>query len=274
MNKDAKDIIIVSAVTFIIILSAVGALFLYSGMSYPLTIVESGSMEHSERSQIGVIDTGDMVVMRNPDMTTIETFVEGRVSGHQTFGSYGDVIIYRRTADNPVIHRALLYLDYNNDGTWTAKALENYPANLWSNGDNTDWKKLSGNLTLYDVDYNGNEATVNLDSPNLLTGGSGYWTKGDHNKYSDQTAGIINTFVGKNLIKAVAGFEVPWFGCIKLYYTNTNIDQIQYNSMPCLGIVLLDIVMFFLVLGVIFECLFSVLEKRKQQRAEDDEERK
>jgi signal peptidase len=65
--------------------------------------IESGSMEPN-------MYIGDLVFTRNVPSTGIVTHEDGAISGYKTFGDYGNVILYRkygRTADAPIIHRAI-----------------------------------------------------------------------------------------------------------------------------------------------------------------------
>ena len=59
--KGFKGLFIAGAIVIIIILG----LFAYSGLWPPLVVVESESMQHSNTtSYIGVIDTGDLVIVK------------------------------------------------------------------------------------------------------------------------------------------------------------------------------------------------------------------
>ncbi len=121
MNSDIKSTIIAFLGFTIILLGIIGGTFVYSGMDSPLSTVMSESMQHENGvSSIGTIDTADMVILRNPDYVEIQSYVEGYNSGHSTFGEYGDVLVYYRltSSGNPIIHRAILYVEDNGDGTW------------------------------------------------------------------------------------------------------------------------------------------------------------
>ena len=69
--------------------------------------IESGSMEPN-------MHIGDLVFIRNVPSTGIATHEDGAISGYKTFGGYGNVIIYHkygRTANVPIIHRAMYYME-------------------------------------------------------------------------------------------------------------------------------------------------------------------
>lgn len=255
MEKNDRNFLIGLGIIVLVFVVAIAGLFIYSGMSSPLTVVESGSMQHSDESTIGTIDTGDMVVMVNPNKTNITTYVDGYKSNYSKFGNYGDVIIYYRTSGNPVIHRAILWLDYNESTeVWSAPSLKDYPNTLWS-VTSGDWNNLSGTLTMKFSNFKGGSYDVSI-SLSSLEKHSGYLTKGDNpqsNKWFDQehlTKGRLIENDSKS-IKAVAGIEIPWLGCIKLLINNKNVNQIQSNSIPCLIIMFIDIIMFFILLATI-----------------------
>ncbi len=104
-----KDIIISVIVVAIIF----GGLYAYTQVWPPIVVIESGSMQHGSDSHIGTIDTGDIVLVKriySPD--DVITYVEGRIKGYQTYGDYGDVIIYHCRGDS-IIHRAIVYLQWD-----------------------------------------------------------------------------------------------------------------------------------------------------------------
>ncbi|MFA6804979.1 MAG: S26 family signal peptidase, partial [Candidatus Methanomethylophilaceae archaeon] len=109
MRKDTIESIIIMVVAFALI----GGGYLYiqtaSDVDPTFTNVESWSMQHSDESQLGVIDTGDMVILKNKDSySQLTTYVEGDTSGDSSFGEYGNVVVYERNPSsnlNPVIHR-------------------------------------------------------------------------------------------------------------------------------------------------------------------------
>ncbi len=266
MDRDSKGMIVMIVAVAVVVIFAVSALYIYSGMSRPLTVVESNSMQHSnDTSYLGIIDTGDMVIMVSPDKRSATTFVEGYQNGHSEFGSYGDVVIYYRdNGKNPVIHRAILWLDYA-DGIWSAPSLKDYPAELWSN--EGTWDNLTGVLTLKDLPYLDTKIELSIDldsmsgSPDLAH--SGYLTKGDKNDYFDQVTSIHPGPVEKEDLKAIAGKEIPWLGCIKLLANHKNINMIPKNSVPCLAVFFIDVIMFIIMVTVISDCLHRDEDRRR-----------
>ena len=264
MENDSKGLVMTVVSVVIAVIIAVSALYVYSGMSRPLTVVESNSMQHSmDTSYLGIIDTGDMVIMVSPDKHSVTTFVEGRQNGYSEFGAYGDVVIYYRdNGKNPVIHRAMLWLDYS-EGKWSAPSLENYPSDLWEN--EGTWNDLRGILTLKDLPYLDTTIQLSIDLDTMSSdenlAHSGYLTKGDKNNYFDQSVSIHPGPVEKDDLKAIAGMEIPWLGCIKLLVNHKNVDMIANNSVPCLIVFFIDIVMLMIMLNVVSECIHSIRRK-------------
>ncbi len=214
--------------------------------------------------------------MRDPSKTDITTFVEGSQNGYSMFGDYGDVIIYYRGEKlNPVIHRAFLWLEYNGDETWRADALKDYDGKWTAMG---TYESLSGDLTFYNLGYEGNTCTIDLDDlskpkENTQSGESyephsGYLTKGDNNGYFDQLTTITYGLVSEKQIKATAGIELPWIGCIKLMMNHINEHMIPKNSVPCLAIAFIDIVAAFIVASVILDSLFVFFDERRKKQTE------
>jgi signal peptidase len=212
------------------------AMFAFTGKWPPLVVVESDSMMHGNDniSHIGTIDTGDLVLVKKVSSTSdIETYVDGYLSGHRSYGDYGDVIIYKvsgQSTRTPIIHRTMVYLEANADQTsYRVTALKDLPAAKWSvtNPDDT-WDHLTSTLTLHDVGYAG--LSVVIDIPHLaFPFTSGYITKGDHNSQVDQFIGAspvhLDWVVGK------ARGEIPWFGLLKLWSTHTLGSPAPSNSV-------------------------------------------
>jgi len=203
------------------------AMFAYSGLWPPLVVIESNSMMHSDdnHSSIGAIDTGDLVLVKKVNsLSDIETYMESQISGHKTYGDYGDVVIYKRggsDASTPIIHRALIYLEINSDGTsYRSESLRQAPTDKWSTSNPTDtWDRLTSSLTINNVGYN--HLSVTIDVLSLASSHrSGFITKGDHNLGTDQMYAAggpvdLEWVVGK------ARGEIPWFGLLKLWSTES-----------------------------------------------------
>jgi len=219
--KETRGLIL-TAVAIIVIL---GALVVYSGIWPPLVVVESKSMQHSDTtSKLGVIDTGDIVVVQKFDnQDDLVTYVEGYSSDHRSFGDYGDVVIYKRDGSDvytEVIHRAIILLVWNStSASFDVPSLADFPSDHWSHDGVQDgqWWDLTGDLTIYHVGYKDQEVIIPL-SEYLSTGRGGLITKGDNNDDIDQNAyGALSSPVQDDWIVSVAKGELPWFGLVKLW---------------------------------------------------------
>ena len=260
MKNDTKRAVIVAVAVLAVFGATYMSIAAYSGTLSPFYTVESGSMRHSDRSKIGIIDTGDMVIVRDPSKTDIITYVEGHETGYQKFGDYGDVIIYDRPGRTPVIHRVILYLESNDDKaengniTWSIPSLENYKGTWYIDGtpgNPDDANALEGTLSFENFGYAGRSFELRLYN---LNPGSGYITMGDANDRPDQESNISqNTLVSRDRILAVAAHEMPWLGCIKLLLTGKNINEIPSNSLPSLITVFVLIFITFIVVNLVLE---------------------
>lgn len=278
MDREWKQVLIVVGVVAILVLGGYVGIKAYSGMDNSLTVVVSGSMEHSDKSTIGIIDTGDMVIMKNKDKG-ITTYVEGYNNGHSTFGEYGDVIIYNRPTGNPVIHRAIVWLDYNSDGTYAAPSLEDK-----DKGSLTRGELEKGKLWWTDT---GNKNSFNKLILRLPDGGtsdykefllncencgkhSGYLTKGDSkgNWNYDCQGGITSGLVTKDQVKAVAGLEIPWLGTIKLFFNN-NTGDVQSNTPYCLVFLILDLLGLIVMVSLIWDFVDDRLLRKKNEELDE-----
>ena len=226
-----RDIAI--AVTIVVVILA--AIYAYTGVWPPLVVVESGSMQHSETtSYIGVIDTGDLVFVKAaPARSDVVTYVQGRATGYQTYGDYGDVIIFRVAYDpsaTPIIHRAIMYVIPN--GT-SGEVFADVPQLALLPPQ--DWGGISaaGKAThdTYDLQeawisgmgFNHNlNITFNfLEFRSFFARGPGYITMGDNNAFSEcpphvnaQCGYDTGWFPIPSDVIGVARGVSPWFGRI------------------------------------------------------------
>ena len=265
MKRGSKALIVIVGVLVVCLLGSYVSIHNASGMEHPLSVIMSSSMQHDpHHSSIGTIDTGDVIVVQDPSRAKIESYVEGYVSGYKTFGDYGSVVIYNRGDDvNPCIHRAIVWLDYNGNGTWSAPSLKDYTA--WTCSGSSDYRSLSGTLTFPDITQSHKNVSINLDG---LGKQSGYLTMGDNpesNKYFDQSVGIISHPVGMEDIRSVALWEIPWFGVIKVYMTpskRTYLDNVP-NSIWSL------VLLFAMIFAVIHCCDWYYQKKDLKEKEEE-----
>jgi signal peptidase len=240
--KGFKGLFIAAAIVIIVILG----LFAYSGLWPPLVVVESESMQHSDTtSYIGVIDTGDLVVVKSvPSLSEIKTYVSSLNDGYKTYGDYGDVVIYERdgsVVQQPVIHRAMVELVFNSTSySFDVPSLANVPLDKWSVGGqhSGQWYDLTSTLEIYHVGYRDQTVTISLSSllgyfeSNGIAPHGGLITKGDHNLLYDQSpmANIAHEPVTAQWVVGVARGEIPWFGLIKLWVGGNMPAQTPENS--------------------------------------------
>ncbi len=220
-----KDILVSLVILGIIL----GSLYAFSGRWPPMVVIESGSMMHSEESQIGVIDPGDIVLVQESDKEDITTYVEGRATGYRKYGEYGDVIIFEPdgdTGETPIIHRVVLYLEENDSvrGTFDIPSLGNLDDTEWDTCEDGNYLGLDCTLTLYDYGHRDEDLEIDLSELNQ----GGYITKGDGNDRYDQET-TLSPPVQEDWIKGRARGELPWFGIIKLVYLGRT-EHIPRNS--------------------------------------------
>ncbi len=227
MEQKQMSMIIVSMIVVALFLGVIYFVYENSGVNPPFTVVESQSMQHSGDSEVGVIDTGDMIYVQTADKHGVTTYVEGAKNRYSSFGDYGDVIIYKRTGNNPVIHRAVLWIEWNGS-SWDLSSLEGYDETLWNIDGSHDTVVTSGTLSMtFSSGYRDKTLTLNLGGLNTV---SGYLTLGDNNNSFDQSTSISpNTLITEERIKSVASVEIPWLGTLKLLI-NGNYDNVERNA--------------------------------------------
>ncbi len=267
MNRENRNFLISVGIIAIIVVGGYAGLAAYTGFSLPFSTVVSQSMQHdNDQSSIGTIDTGDIVIVMDPSKTEIQSYVVAVDTVYESFCTYGSVIIYDRgSTKNPVIHRAIVWLDYDSGtGKWSSEELANSSVEWYcvytDNGETvtgTDPYDIRG--TLYLVNIYGKNPYVNLDS---IQKTSGYLTMGDNpvtNTNFDQSSGIVNYLVSESRINSVAIAELPWLGVLKLLFSgNDNLSYVP-NSLPSL---LMAIVLLFSIL-LVFDAASMCRYQRK-----------
>lgn len=248
MQEFRKEFISVlkDAVIALLILGIIlSSLYVYAGRWPPMVVIESPSMSHNEgdppSSQLGVIDTGDIVAVKTVSRRDdIVTYIEGRASGHSTYGQYGDVIIFRPDGDEdktPVIHRPVLYLEYNH----TSEAFDIPALAELDYGD--DWESSEEGSGVYGIsgdiiirNYGHRNVILDIDLDELIEyRHNGYLTMGDNNirnslgVYDQGNLRNINEPVKLEWVEGKARGELPWFGSLKLIYMGRT-DSVPSNT--------------------------------------------
>lgn len=232
------------------------ALYAYTSNLPPVYVVESESMQHGTTDIVGLINTGDLVLAKKVDPSTIQTYVDGERSGYSTYGEHGDVLLYEANGrgGTPVIHRAIVFLEANADGSWNVPSLaglscganvsDAYSVSSTPSGCGTT--ELRGVLTLRDVGWKSVTVTITLDT---LGRASGFVTMGDNNYdpsppasgVTDQSAGI-STLVEPAWVVGVARGSIPWIGSVKLLLQG-NAQEVPPQSWEFLGLSVVTLVL-------------------------------
>lgn len=227
-----------------------------TGLNSPFSVIMSESMQHdNEHSELGIIDTGDVVVVKNKDRAEIQSYIEGTYTGYSTFGDYGSVIIYNRgSTSNPVIHRAIIWLDYNTaTDSWSAPSLEKYQGTwywIYNNIRSTDTNGIRGELFFENLTQSEKNVSVNLET--LEDKKSGFLTMGDNinNRSFDQGTSIISHTISMDDIRSVPFVEIPWIGTMKILFKNESKLSCVTNSIPSLVMLFIIVISFFIIIDL------------------------
>jgi signal peptidase len=283
-----KDVII----AFIIVLIIISSIYIYTGNWPPVVVVESDSMQHSDdESFLGVIDTGDLVLVKSIDSEDdVISYIKGKRIGHETYNEYGDVLIYRKNGfkdSTPVIHRALIWVEYNQTGnSFDIPELQHHKVGLdgdwYTLGSPSDdrWYNLRGTLVLRKIGYDEVDVNINLNNIILIYNNpqiephSGFITLGDHNganydqnMLQDEHGGKVRPVTPEWVVGKARG-ELPWFGLIKLYFQDNSItDRAPANSWTMLWITLILI----FAIPISIDITLILLERRKEKMGIKDE---
>lgn len=245
----------------------IASLLVYCDEWPPISVVESQSMTHSDYWTAGTINVGDMVFVKKESSVpgNVVTYVQGRDSGFRSYGNYGNVILYKSSSGDTVIHRAMFYLTWNG----ATPEIKGYT--------NQAWIKVIGDYIIIDgAGYNGKNLIVNVQP---FIGENGLITCGDYNLATgqttapwnasfsaDQNSGITKAPISSKNIIGIAFWDVPWFGLIKLnilklYGQWPESNQVAKNSYDYLaGVLILIFVVGFFPYG-----RFSSSNKNKKK---------
>ena len=282
-----KDIII----AFVIMMVIVVSLWLYTGNWPPLVVVESQSMMHSDDSELGAIDTGDLVLVKAVEQGDINDEVTTWVDKKEMhYGTYGDVIIYKKNGgkDTPVIHRAVVWLEAN---------YTNYDENT-GNGASYDIPSMdlygqTGKVSIQGYpNFQGgsDKITLIIDLNEILLRAkkfsppqkplSGFITKGDNNGNQidqayltdDSTGNLINPIRPQWIIGKAQG-ELPWFGLMKLYVMGKVPGDAPAPQTSKYMLIVTIIGLIILAIGLDFAISFIAkkMKERKKRQEEGDE---
>jgi len=252
-----RDII----VAFLVVLILLIILWSYTGQWFgaPMVAIESGSMMHLDEGfgRIGYIDAGDMVLLvtvnEKNDILTRGSNLGGEeakgLGGLQTYGDYGDVIIYKKygkTDEDQIIHRAICWIEYSDDNTYTVQE--------------------------YGIE-DANSITINeLGLNNYRPSHSGFITQGDNPKTNDrcdQAGGICSEPIKPDWITGKARFELPWIGTINLLFNDIisgsfwNNNEITVFNVPTDCIISLVVLLIIIISIPIILDIYDYKKKKE-----------
>ncbi|EQD32014.1 signal sequence peptidase, partial [mine drainage metagenome] len=156
-------------IAFIIIAILIGSLLAYTEEWPPVSVVASQSMTHSREWTPGTLNVGDIVLVKKVTQVpgSVITYVVGRNTGYESYGEYGNVILYHSTDGLIIIHRAMFYLYWNG----STPEVQGYH--------DQSWLKVTNQYVLIEnAGYNGRNLMVPITSFN---GKAGFITTGDFN---------------------------------------------------------------------------------------------
>lgn len=259
------------------------SLWAYTDNWPPVYVVESSSMQHGPSDVLGLLNTGDLLLAQKTDASRVIPYEVGSQTGYTTYGEYGDVVLYYpngQTGISPIIHRAILYLEWSpqtNSFNLTELAsltctFSNHPFyRTWSTLGGCGTTGVSGNLSLYGIGWRSANLTVTLST---LGTHSGFLTMGDNNLAAGASAvgepdqPTLSSLVEPAWMIGVARGMIPWFGSLKLLLQGDS-AMVPAQSWQYLGATLAALVLGGLGLHL---ALRRVEERRELAEDENDEE--
>ena len=274
-------------VALAIIVVLLVSLYAYTGNWPPVYVVESGSMQHGSSDVLGLINAGDLVLAKQLPSSSITPYLVGLVTGYSTYGEYGDVLLYHPNGDvggTPIIHRALLYFDWNAaTSSYSAPELGGLPCGAARGAVyapcGTTGIRDGSTISFYGIGWRATNVTVTV-APSTFGDHSGFLTMGDNNSEPDQMAGF-STLVEPGWIIGVARGMIPWFGGLKLLLEG-NGGRVPAQSWEFMGLTVAGLIL--LAFGIHYalrvEGIETPLRKEEEEEAraeraaeEDEEER-
>ncbi len=235
-------------IALVLVLLLLTALWAYTGQWFgaPMVAIESSSMRHDLEpfGRFGTINAGDMVLLVNVEKRNdIVPYAEAKADkdhDNYFYGMYGDVLVYRPYGDDnrdQIIHRAMCWVGYNGNGTYT---VEEYG--------------------LYDVE---SIKIRELGLDGYTPSNSGFITKGDNNEYCDQRSEICKEPVKVSWVSGKARGELPWVGTINLFFNDLTSGKNTVGNVPTDCIMCLVILVFILVMVPVSLDLYDYYKSKK-----------
>ncbi len=277
-------------VALAIIVVLLVSLFAYTQNWPPVYVVESNSMQHGSTDQLGLINAGDLVLAQKIPFAQITPYVVGLRSGYSTYGEPGDVVLYYPNGQGgtPVIHRALLYLEWNPAGYYNATDLNGLRCGTSANPQFAYFATptsipscattyLNGHLELYSVGWNSQNVSIDLtpaNAPSTLGDHSGLLTMGDNNTRPDQSGPApISSLVEPGWIIGAARGMIPWFGSLKLLLDG-NAGLVPAESWELMGLTIVGVILgaFGIHYALRREGIETPLRREEEEEEREEEE--
>ncbi|HEV2519624.1 MAG TPA: S26 family signal peptidase [Thermoplasmata archaeon] len=262
------------------------SLYAYTTNWPPAYVIESDSMQHGATDQVGLINTGDLVLAQRVNASLVTPYFPAESSGYRTYGEYGDVILYHPNGDPnqaPIIHRAILSIEYDaSNHTYSIPALSglacgNAPGAAYrvaAHLSGCGATGVTGELTLYGVGWT--HAIVNISlTQGVLGAHSGFLTMGDNNYLpGNPTQGepdqpVFSTLVEPGWVVGVARGMIPWFGALKLLLSG-DAGMVPAQSWEWLAITLIGTLL--AAMGIHYALRAEGIEDERRKADEEEEE--
>lgn len=276
----------------IVVLLIVG-LYAFTQTWPPVYVVESDSMQHGTTDILGLINTGDLVLAQKVSVGSVVPYVVGLSTGYRTYGEYGDVLLYHPNGGGvtPVIHRAIVYLDWNSvTSSYSAPELNGLacgtPAtaayatqSIPGGAPGCATSNLRGSIQLFHVGWKSVNVTIDLSS-SALGQHSGFVTMGDNNyagcpssciDQSGASAAQISALVEPGWVVGVARGMIPWFGAVKLLLEG-NAAEVPAQSWEFLALTLVGAILLGFGVHYVLRAEGNESPLRRAEEADDEDE--
>jgi signal peptidase len=267
-------------IALMIIVVLLAGLFAYTQNWPPMYVVESQSMQHGLNDEVGLINTGDLVLARQVPTSSIVPYVVGMQTGYTTYGEYGDVLLYHpdgQPGPAPIIHRAITYLTYEPNGTFSDPELNGLPCGhvpnrvfLSATTTGCGTTGLRGTLELFGIGWQSVSVNITLSDVGQH---SGFVTMGDNNiqpgtSTGDEDQPGLSELVEPGWIVGVARGMVPWVGSLKLLLSGTA-SEVPPQSWQFLGLSI--VALFAIGFGVHYALRAEGVEDERRKALEEEE---
>ena len=289
-KAEQKEVILTVISSILIVTVLLAGMYAYTGNWPPMVVVESGSMQHSSTyAYLGDLNIGDMVLVKKVSSPSqVVTYVQGVSRSYSTYGEAGNVIIYRPYGSDavvPIIHRAIVYIQYNSSGGgYNIPSLRDIPQSQWyvmsPQGQAHYVYNIKYDVKILDVGYTHSPVIIPIALMIQQAKSSGFITMGDHNhavfgeNATDQALGIFPLPVRIQWVEGVAQGLLPYVGLVKLMVSGGLPPGTPRNSVYALVIIIVAVVGGAIASEFVFEYWKSLrAEKSEDEAKPEDKER-